>query len=511
MLAVDGHARDVVRPRRHGLVPPHVAAGLHGHLGAGAHHDFDEALETDPLLISGWINRGLLLLSEGDKSGASADLERALALDPRHPNALLGRAMLRRGQRDLEGALADLELVRSVAPDSAPAAIVRGQVKADRGDLEGALLELDAAVAQCEIGQGAVDALRERAEVRRKRGDLPGSLEDLGKALVLQPGSVQLLVLRADVRRESGDPRGAHMDGDRVVQLAPGDERGWIVRGEARSILGDHEGAAADLDKAVALDARSARALYARTLVRRRAGVGPKECLPDLDRALELEPDLLGARSDRGVARLTLGLVDEAVEDFLRCTQLAPGVARHWSNLGNALGSAGSEGAIAALDRAIALDPRLAEAFVNRGIASLQQQDAKAGRRDFERAIELDPRQARAYEGRALTRRELRDAGWADDARQAVALDPTLSISWCILAEQAVERRDWGAALELIDKPLALPEHPARARLLRARCREMLGDVPGAIADVEAFLTVAPTSGEAGQARKVLERLKAGR
>jgi hypothetical protein len=51
MLGVDGHGLELRRRRRHLLVPPHVAAGLHGHVLAGALQDHDllhgrHALET---------------------------------------------------------------------------------------------------------------------------------------------------------------------------------------------------------------------------------------------------------------------------------------------------------------------------------------------------------------------------------------------------------------------------------------------------------------------------------
>ncbi len=75
-----------------------------------------------------------------------------------------------------------------------------------------------------------------------------------------------------------------------------------------------------------------------------------------------------------------------------RAVDAAPDLARGWSALGYALlmtaqGLAGEQ----ALDRALALDPELPEAWFNRGLAHYHAHRWADAARDFERALELSP------------------------------------------------------------------------------------------------------------------------
>ncbi len=81
-------------------------------------------------------------------------------------------------------------------------------------------------------------------------------------------------------------------------------------------------------------------------------------------------------------------------------------------------------GAVAALDRAVALEPRLGVAYLNRGLAHQRLGDNAAAAADLDRAVRLDP-SARSYYARSRLRREHGDARAARaDEERAVELDP---------------------------------------------------------------------------------------
>ncbi|WP_429910465.1 tetratricopeptide repeat protein [Glycocaulis sp.] len=82
--------------------------------------------------------------------------------------------------------------------------------------------------------------------------------------------------------------------------------------------------------------------------------------------------------------------------------------------------------ALAAYDRAINLFPGLGEAWLNRGIARMQERDYAAAEADFTRSLELNVREAhKAYYHRALAldARELYPEAYAD-FQQALELEP---------------------------------------------------------------------------------------
>lgn len=83
------------------------------------------------------------------------------------------------------------------------------------------------------------------------------------------------------------------------------------------------------------------------------------------------------------------------------------------------------DGAIAAFDRAIALKPKFAFAYLNRGLAFQRQGETARAAADLDLAIKYAPYAARSYYNRGVLRRELGNRrGAAADANRAVELDP---------------------------------------------------------------------------------------
>lgn len=97
--------------------------------------------------------------------------------------------------------------------------------------------------------------------------------------------------------------------------------------------------------------------------------------------------------------------------------QLSEGLRRGWRQ--------DWAGATAAFDQAIALQPKLAFAWLNRGLAHQQAGDLAAAEADLDRAVRYAPRAARNYYHRSLVRQARGDArGARADAVRALRLDP---------------------------------------------------------------------------------------
>ena len=133
------------------------------------------------------------------------------------------------------------------------------------------------------------------------------------------------------------------------------------------------------------------------------------------DQALAVEPlvryDIVATHVNRGILRLRLGRVDDAIADF---------------------------------DRAIAIDPDQAEAYLNKGMAKLHRPDGWTEALPlFETALEKQTsRPAIAYYGRAIAHEQsgnLRQAYL--DYRQASALAPKWREPRTELARFTVRRR----------------------------------------------------------------------
>lgn len=182
---------------------------------------------------------------------------------------------------------------------------------------------------------------------------------------------------------------------------------------------------------------------------------------------------------------------EEAYRVFRRAAALAPGSAPAWCNLAAACIELRQPAqALAAAERAIALDPAFAPAHANRGDAlRLGQQDLGLCRDAYQRAVQLQPGSPDLLNKLGTTLQALGELDAAGEAyARALALAPDYRLArlnyGCLLLLQersararelaqealalpgtgASERKEFAAALTIIDRNLALA--PALERAL---------------------------------------------
>ncbi|MEI6860756.1 MAG: tetratricopeptide repeat protein [Verrucomicrobiota bacterium] len=133
---------------------------------------------------------------------------------------------------------------------------------------------------------------------------------------------------------------------------------------------------------------------------------------------------------------------------------------------------------------AIGLDPRYADALINRGVLLYKSNHKTEALEDFSRAIEAEPRSIKGWLNRGLARQDMGDrAGATADLQAAMAA-----------ADQAVER-----------EPKSLEVWMGRSQL-----REQLGNPAGAAADLEKVIELAPPDWTSlGDIRLKISTLKA--
>jgi len=138
----------------------------------------------------------------------------------------------------------------------------------------------------------------------------------------------------------------------------------------------------------------------------------------------------------------------------------------------------------AAVDRALALDPELAEAHVARGWIQLWYDwDWDGAEAAFRRALELDPGLAEAHFGLGNLYMHTGRMEQAREAmRQALALDP-LSPLFNAIGGWAIAHA--GQPNQHLDRALELDPDYFLARIMRAVARQRGGDAQGALADLE--------------------------
>lgn len=115
----------------------------------------------------------------------------------------------------------------------------------------------------------------------------------------------------------------------------------------------------------------------------------------DLDEAIAKAPDWAAAHYERGKLRLRQDDMLQASESFARATQLLPGFAPAWANLGGTLGELDRpEEALAAFERALALEPDNPQALNNAGVVRRELGRLAESEAAFRTVIQRTPEMA---------------------------------------------------------------------------------------------------------------------
>jgi tetratricopeptide (TPR) repeat protein len=181
----------------------------------------------------------------------------------------------------------------------------------------------------------------------------------------------------------------------------------YLKSGMARFQRGETDAALADADKALELDSNNVDALFLRAALRSKKG-DTAGVLADYNRIIDLAPSALGVEvvyTNRSMIRLQNKDIDGALDDLNKAVSINPKVAEIYNGRAIArLQKGDAEGALADYEKAIELKPSLPSAFLGRGYFRYQKKDLDGAISDFTKAIELYPRYADAHVDRGLVR-----------------------------------------------------------------------------------------------------------
>ncbi len=304
---------------------------------------------------------------------------------------------------------------------------------------------------------------------------------------------LQTLVQRGQLRVERESWGGALSDFGAAIARDPTYAPAWFYRARARLETGDVDGALADVDRAIDLaDGPEARSF--RAMVRVRRG-DPRGAGSDLDRAIEMGPRVAVYRNNRAHhRRVELGDYAGAIDDATAAIEIEPGLAHAWLNRGMAHSSVGNHAlALADLDRAVQLAPRDPMAVCYRGRVRSAAGDGPGALADQDRAIALAPRFAEAYVARAeLHQWRGEPAGARGALDRAVELAPGQAFTWQARADLRANGGDFTGAIEDGTRAIELAPGMGAAWAVRSWARAELGQAEGALADADRATEVSP-------------------
>lgn len=267
-----------------------------------------------------------------------------------------------------------------------------------------------------------------RAEARRRLGDLKGARSDAKRALSLDSRQAVAWTTLAAVERQSGRPVAALKAARRAARCGSWYENAPLEAARASLALGDIRGALAWLERAARRSSRlgwknlgegaaspapdpEAFLLASPWRGRLLAWCGefllsrgePARALARIDEALVVFPRLPWVHAWRGEALSALGDLQAAERALRTSTASSPRYARAWAGLAQVRLDLGRpRPALAACDRALALEPDWAWALYQRGRVLAALERKTAARKDLDACLALDGRFEAARRERSL-------------------------------------------------------------------------------------------------------------
>jgi len=227
----------------------------------------------------------------------------------------------------------------------------------------------------------------------------------------------------------------------------------------------------------------------------------PGRAAVDLQKALDLNPDLPEAQNNLGGALVQMGDLDEAIVHYQQALALVPDdVGAHY-NLGGVYYQKGRvDEAIAEFQKALALNPHFAEARDNLGAALLKQGRLDEAIAEDQKGLELDPHFPEAHNnlGKALMQKGRGDEA-VDQYLQALALNPNFTEAHYNLGNAWLQKRQFAEAIAQYQQALALDPNSAKAHNNLGIALSQSGQLDAGMAEFKEAVRLKPDYADAQQ------------
>jgi tetratricopeptide (TPR) repeat protein len=380
------------------------------------------------------------------------------------------------GKSPADATAADASAEKAPLPGDADAHYLLGRALEDQGLLERAAESFGRATA---LRPEFADAHNDLGQVLLRLGRTDAAIASCRRALALQPRFAAALGNLANAERARGSLPAAIAGYRRVIALEPGLAEAHRNLGSALLEAGEPEAAIASLQTAVALRPEFAAAVA--QLARALTAVGRgAEAIAHYERLLAL-----GARDgilDEYAGLLAgLGRYEASATRYRDLLARLPGNGRLHANLGHVLHCLGDfRAAIEHCRRAIALEPRLPEAYLHLGNSLLAMNALYEADAAYRTGLEIAPDHAALHTAHAMAERALgRLADAEASTRRALALRPGAADTMALLGSLAIDHGRFDEAEDLLRKALAIdPQLPEALTGLTGLRKMSAADAP---------------------------------
>ena len=351
-----------------------------------------QALAEDVTLLRAREGAAALMRGQYDKAIASYDeaLQTPEIADFIEASIYSDRGVAKWRLNQTKQAIDDFNKSIQLSPENGTVYNNRGNALMDLGQPDEAVKDFDRAIA---LSPNYGPAYNNRGNARVALGQSNLAFQDFRKAVELMPQSAVPFNGRGTAHEQLKRYHAAVRDLTRAITLNPKYSAAYRHRAEAYLELGMYREAVADATQVFTLEPDLVDPDL--LLLRARANAGDKKfnpALDDLNKVIELKPDLADAYIERGMVFTQARRFDDAIGDF---------------------------------NRAIELDPKSIKAYAMRATAKLQADSKDDALYDANQALQINSNDALALRVRANVYEALeRPDDAITDYRNALAQDP---------------------------------------------------------------------------------------
>ncbi len=217
-----------------------------------------------------------------------------------------------------------------------------------------------------------------------------------------------------------------------------------------------------------------------------------------LEEALKYKPDLYEGLRLLADIYTDRGELDKAVEIYKRLAEIRPS-ADIFNNLGYILQLKGDyEGAIKYFDKAVKLNPNLAEAYYNKALSLRRLGRFEEALKWYTKAIELNPTDPDFYYNRGIVRKKLGDLeGALEDFKRATELNPLFVRAYNNMGNVYYSLGNAEKALEMYERALSINPNYLDALFNAALVLRETGRCDEAVKYYDRILSITPNNAAA--------------
>ncbi|MBV8170143.1 MAG: tetratricopeptide repeat protein [Alphaproteobacteria bacterium] len=273
---------------------------------------YQQILERSPDHVDALQYLGMVEVEDKQLARGIELLERALEAAPDRGQTLYHLALAYESDQRLDAAIDALERAVVLDPSHLQAVRKVGWLKQHKQDYAGAMKHLERAV---ELDPKDIDtrvAITVCCIATRRYGAAAAQSYTI---LELDPKNVGAWRSLAYAQNADRDYAGARVSLEQALALDPDNKLALNDLGNVLKSLNQHDDAIAAYDKSLALDDEQALPWAGKGIVYH--GMGKlEECIACCERSLEIDPTFTPALNNLGLALLTLGRIEVAVERF---------------------------------------------------------------------------------------------------------------------------------------------------------------------------------------------------